>query len=126
MPSCNSKQQLAALPRESAIAEVRRIGLYSMRFEDKSIASPDLPEPAEQAAVLLEIFEGDICEAKAVADTNVRFATTEQDILYWSPAGQTLVLGAGQLTIPESPSRLWIQRQNICTQGKEPWPALPL
>jgi hypothetical protein len=52
-----------------------------MRFEDKSIASPDLPEPAEQAAVLLEIFEGDICEAKAVADTNVRFATTEQDIL---------------------------------------------
>ena len=44
----------------------------------------DFPVPAEQAEALLEICQGDVVEARRIADTNPEFAEGEELLCYWS------------------------------------------
>jgi hypothetical protein len=44
----------------------------------------DFPVPAEQAEALLEICQGDVVEARRIADTNLEFAEGEEKRRYWS------------------------------------------
>lgn len=69
----------------------RAINLHAMTFENKSIPSQGFPNPIKQAAVILEICEGDFRAAGAIATTNLRFANIKEDILYWSAVEQALV-----------------------------------
>jgi hypothetical protein len=55
-----------------------------MSFSGASQSEQDIPNPEEQARVILETCEGDIHEARAIAATNLRFADSAEDVRYWS------------------------------------------
>jgi hypothetical protein len=55
-----------------------------MNTESQRALEADFPDPAEQAEALLELCEGDICEAELIADTNLKFANDEGERRYWS------------------------------------------
>jgi hypothetical protein len=71
-----------------------------MTFESKSIPSQGFPNPVEQAAVILEVCGDDFCEARAIVTTNLRFARTQGDILYWSGVERALVFDENQTEGP--------------------------
>lgn len=59
----------------------------------------EIPNPAEQAAVILEICEDNIHDAKVIAGINLKSATTEEDILYWFRVEQALISKQSQLVV---------------------------
>jgi hypothetical protein len=59
-----------------------------MSFAGNSNSS--IPNPLEQARVLLEVCCDDLHDARAIAATNVKFARTEENILYWCQVEQQL------------------------------------
>jgi hypothetical protein len=69
------------------------LSLHSMSFADKTTMCPDFPDPVEQAAVILEICRNDGCDARAIAVTNVKFARTQDDVLFWSRVEEALSAG---------------------------------
>jgi hypothetical protein len=61
-----------------------------MSFARKTTICADFPDPVEQAAVILEICRDDICDAREIAVTNVKFARTHDDLLFWSKVQEAL------------------------------------
>jgi hypothetical protein len=62
-----------------------------MSIENQRALEADFPDPAEQAEALLELCEGDICEAELIADTNLKFANDEGERRYWSRVKHEIV-----------------------------------
>ena len=59
----------------------------------QAVLKGHFPDPAEQAEALLEICQGDLDEARSIADTNLKFAKCLADRIYWS---RVRVLISGQ------------------------------
>jgi hypothetical protein len=55
-----------------------------MTIDGETAFDADFPVPAEQAEALLEICQGDVVEARRIADTNLEFAVAEEMRRYWS------------------------------------------
>jgi len=55
-----------------------------MSIDGQTAFEADFPVPAEQAEALLEICQGDVAEARRIADTNLEFAGGEEMRHYWS------------------------------------------
>ena len=66
--------------REGKLLPVRAF----MAVDAKAVFHEDFPDPREQAEALLEICQGDVLEAQAIAGTNVRFSRCQDDQTYWS------------------------------------------
>jgi len=61
-----------------------------MSIHGETAFEADFPVPAEQAEALLEICQGDVVEARRIADTNLEFAGAEEMCRYWSSVGACL------------------------------------
>jgi hypothetical protein len=70
---------------------------HCMSFDCESAPEPDVPNPTEQARVILEVCHYDISDARAIAARNVKFARTQEDIGYWSQVEQALTSKQGDL-----------------------------
>jgi hypothetical protein len=73
-----------------------------MAIGGQVVFNEEFPDPAEQAEVLLEICQGDICEAQAIVVTNLKYANCHTDRVYWlrvealiSNQYQAMVMGKG-------------------------------
>ena len=55
-----------------------------MTISAQAVFNKDFPDPTEQAEALLEICQGDMCEAQAIIVTNLKYAQCQTDRLYWS------------------------------------------
>jgi hypothetical protein len=55
-----------------------------MDVDGQPVFNGHFPNPVEQAEALLEICQGDVHEAQAIATTNLKFAKYQADRLYWS------------------------------------------
>jgi hypothetical protein len=71
-----------------------------MGIDAQAVFHDDFPDPSEQAEALLEICQGDVCEAQAIADTNLRFSKCQEDRAYWSRV-ETLILQQNQAVVVE-------------------------
>jgi hypothetical protein len=70
-----------------------------MSFECEFTSGPEVPNPDEQARVILEIGDNDISEARLIAATNVRFARSGEGIRYWSQVELALGSKLGELVL---------------------------
>ena len=61
-----------------------------MSIDCETAFEADFPVPAEQAEALLEICQGDVVEARRIADINLEFAGAEEMRRYWSSVGACL------------------------------------
>jgi hypothetical protein len=55
-----------------------------MSIDSQTAFEADFPVPAGQAEALLETCQGDVAEARRIADTNLEFAGGEEMRRYWS------------------------------------------
>jgi hypothetical protein len=85
-----NKSRLFKLSRTGEECGCLVTGLHSMSFAHKTAMCPDFPDPVEQAAVILEICRDDICDARAIAMRNVKFARTRDDLRFWSRVEEEL------------------------------------
>jgi hypothetical protein len=72
-------------------ASSRSSAHLSMAVDGQAVFHENFPDPAEQAEALLEICQGDVREAQAIAATNLRFSGCQTDRIYWSRV-ETLIL----------------------------------
>lgn len=70
----------------------------------------DFPDPAEQAQALLEICEGDVHEAQAIAAMNLEFSKREGDRIYWSRV-ETFIFNQEQAAIVERLEKNTLKRR---------------
>ena len=71
-----------------------------MAVDAQAVFHEDFPDPREQAEALLEICQGDISEAQAIAATNLRFSKCQADRIYWSRV-EILILNQEQTVVME-------------------------
>jgi hypothetical protein len=61
-----------------------------MSIDGETAFDADFPVLAEQAEALLETCQGDVVEARRIADTNLEFAGGVEMRRYWSSVGACL------------------------------------
>jgi hypothetical protein len=61
-----------------------------MSIDGQTAFEADFPVPAEQAEALLETCQGNVAEARRIADTNLEFAGGEEMRCYWSSVSACL------------------------------------
>jgi hypothetical protein len=71
-----------------------------MAVDAQAVFHEDFPDPAQQAEALLEICQGDVWEAQAIAATNLRFSKCQTDRTYWSRV-EILILKQEQAVVTE-------------------------
>jgi hypothetical protein len=69
-----------------------------MAVDGQAVFHEDFPDPAEQAEALLETCQGDVCEARGIAATNLRFSKCQADRIYWSRV-ETVILTQEQTAV---------------------------
>lgn len=75
----------------------------------------DFPDPAEQAEALLEICQGDMREAHAIAATNLRFSKCQADRTYWSRV-EILIMKQQQTVVMERLEKSRLKRRAAIKQ----------
>lgn len=71
-----------------------------MAVDAQAVFYEDFPDPAQQAEALLEICQGDVGEAQAIAATNLKFSKYQADRIYWSRV-ETLIVKQRQAVVME-------------------------
>ena len=61
-----------------------------MSIDGQTAFDADFPVPAEQAEALLETCQGDVVEARRIAETDLEFAGGLEMRRYWSSVGACL------------------------------------
>ena len=86
-----------------------------MAVDAQAVFHEDFPDPGEQAEALLEICQGDVCEAQAIAATNLRFSRCQADRTYWLRV-ETLILKQEQAVFVERLEKNKLKRRAAIKQ----------
>jgi hypothetical protein len=86
-----------------------------MAVDGQAVFHEDFPDPAEQAEALLEICQGDVCEAQGIAAANLRFSKCQADRIYWSRV-ETLIFRQEQAAVVERLEKNKLKRKAATKQ----------
>jgi hypothetical protein len=66
---------------------IQKASCQSVDVESQPVFKGPFPDPEQQAEALLEICQGDVDEAQRIAATNLKFARSWDDGIYWLRVG---------------------------------------
>jgi hypothetical protein len=75
---------------------IQKASCESAGVESQPVCKGPFPDPEQQAEALLEICPGDVDEAQGIAATNLKFARSWDDGVYWLRVEGLIEASAGR------------------------------